>query len=91
MIERVCIVGAGTIGSLFAGHLAQVVDVSVLTRRRERIVGRSDLHARVFATAAPDELADFDLGIISCKGTDLAAVAAALEGRFPEATSRRAR
>ena len=35
MIERVCVVGAGTIGSLYAGHLAQVVDVSVLTRRSE--------------------------------------------------------
>ena len=35
MIERVCIVGAGVIGSLFAGHLASVCDVSVLTRRRE--------------------------------------------------------
>ena len=35
VIERVCIVGAGVIGSLFAGHLARVCDVSVLTRRRE--------------------------------------------------------
>ena len=28
MIERVCVIGAGVIGSLFAGHLAQVADVS---------------------------------------------------------------
>ena len=28
MIERVCVIGAGSIGSLFAGHLAQVADVS---------------------------------------------------------------
>ena len=35
MIERVCVIGAGSIGSLFAGHLAQVADVSVLTRRTE--------------------------------------------------------
>ena len=35
MSERVCVVGAGVIGSLFAGHLAQVADVCVLTRRRE--------------------------------------------------------
>ena len=32
-MERVCIVGAGVIGSLFAGHLARVCEVSVLTRR----------------------------------------------------------
>jgi len=96
VIERVCVIGAGTIGSLFAGHLAQVVDVSVLTRRREhadalnerglRVIGRSDLHARVHATDDPDELAGFELGIIACKGTDLEAVVAALEGRFPDAT-----
>jgi len=54
------------IGSLFAGHLAQVAQVSVLTRRREhaaaleadglRVTGRSDLHARVHASSEPDEL-----------------------------------
>ena len=35
MIERVCIIGAGTIGSLLAGHLAGVCEVSVLTRRAD--------------------------------------------------------
>jgi len=96
MIERVCVIGAGTIGSLFAGHLAQVVDVSVLTRRREhadalnagglRVTGRSELEARVLAFSDPAELPDCDLGIVACKGTDLGTVAAALEGRFSEAT-----
>jgi len=95
VIERVCVIGAGTIGSLFAGHLAQVADVSVLTRRREhavalderglRITGRSDVEARVHATHDPAELAAFDLGIVACKGTDLEAAAVALAGRFPEA------
>ena len=96
MIEGVCVIGAGTIGSLYAGHLAQVVDVSVLTRRHEhaaalnehglRVTGRSDLHARVRATADPDGLPSFDLGIVACKGTDLDAVASRLAGRFPDAT-----
>jgi 2-dehydropantoate 2-reductase len=95
VIGRVCVIGAGTIGSLFAGHLAQVVDVSVLTRRREhadalnarglRVTGRSELEARVRASSEPAELPDFDLGIVACKGTDLDAAAAALEGRFSEA------
>ena len=50
-----CVIGGGVIGSLFAGHLAQVADVSVLTRRPEhadalnagglRVSGRSDLQA----------------------------------------------
>jgi 2-dehydropantoate 2-reductase len=95
VIERVCIVGAGTIGSLFAGHLAQVADVSVLTRRREqadalnaqglRVTGRSSLEARVQATDDPIELPDFDLGILAVKGTELDAAASSLAGRFPAA------
>jgi 2-dehydropantoate 2-reductase len=96
VIERVCVIGAGSIGSLFAGHLAQVVDVSVLTRRRGhadalnrdglRITGRSDLHAQVTAAADPDELEPFDLGLVATKATGLEDAATALEGRFPGAT-----
>ena len=95
MIQRVCVIGAGSIGSLFAGHLAQVVDVSVLTRRQEhadtlnrdglRVTGRSDLHAAVQAAADPDALAPFDLGIVATKAGGLEDAAGALEGRFPEA------
>ncbi|HET8813053.1 MAG TPA: 2-dehydropantoate 2-reductase N-terminal domain-containing protein, partial [Gaiella sp.] len=83
MIERVCVIGAGVIGSLFAGHLADVAEVSVLTRRRDhadalnadglRITGRSDRHARVRATADPDELEPFDLGIVATKAGGLEA------------------
>jgi 2-dehydropantoate 2-reductase len=95
-IERVCVVGAGVIGSLYAGHLAAHCDVSVLTRRREhahalnngglRISGKSDLSARVFATADSEDLLDFDLGIVATKATQLEEAAAALAGRAPSAT-----
>ena len=34
-MTSVCVAGAGVIGSLFAGHLAHVAEVSVLTRRDE--------------------------------------------------------
>ena len=95
MIERVCVIGAGSIGSLFAGHLAQVADVSVLTRREDhaealnreglRVTGRSDLHARVRASADPDAIEPFDLGIVATKANGLDSAATALEGRFPEA------
>ncbi len=95
MIQRVCVIGAGSIGSLFAGHLAQVADVSVLTRRPEhadalnrdglRVTGRSDLHAEVVAAADPGALAPFDLGIVATKAGGLEEAATALEGRFPEA------
>jgi len=95
VIERVCVIGAGSIGSLFAGHLAQVADVSVLTRREDhaealnreglRVTGRSDLHARVRASADPDAIEPFDLGIVATKANGLDSAATALEGRFPEA------
>ncbi|MCU7855642.1 MAG: hypothetical protein KZQ79_08125, partial [Candidatus Thiodiazotropha sp. (ex Lucinoma borealis)] len=32
-IKRTCVVGAGSIGSLFAGHLGSVAESTVLTRR----------------------------------------------------------
>jgi 2-dehydropantoate 2-reductase len=92
MIERVCVVGAGVIGSLYAGHLARVVDVSVLTRRPEharalnehglRISGRNDFTARVTAADDPADLGEFDVGIIATKATGLEEAAGALAGRF---------
>ena len=95
MIERVCVAGAGVIGSLFAGHLARVAEVSVLTRRQEhadalnegglRVSGRSDYDARVTAAADPAALPEPQLVIVACKGTDLEPVAARLETFFPGA------
>jgi 2-dehydropantoate 2-reductase len=96
VIERVCVIGGGVIGSLFAGHLAQVADVSVLTRRPEhaealeaeglRVTGRSDRHARLTASADPAALPPFELGIVATKATGLEGACEALEGRFPGAT-----
>ncbi len=84
------------IGSLYAGHLARVADVSVLTRRPEhaealerdglRVSGKSDLVARVTATADPTELADFDLGIVATKATELDGAAERIAGRLAGAT-----
>ena len=95
MIERVCVIGGGVIGSLYAGHLADVAEVSVLTRRQDhadelnreglRITGRSDRHATVFATTDPDELPVFDLAIVATKADGLDDAATSLEGRFPDA------
>jgi 2-dehydropantoate 2-reductase len=93
---RVVVVGAGAIGSLYAAHLAQVADVTVLTRREEharalrdeglRVSGRHDFTARLDATSSPDELGDADLCIVATKGTHLAQVGEALEGGLPGAT-----
>jgi 2-dehydropantoate 2-reductase len=96
VIDRFCIVGAGVIGSLLAGHLASVSEVSVLTRRREhaealnrdglRISGRSDRHARVSATNDASELVPFDVAVIATKASGLEPAVSALAGRFPQAT-----
>jgi 2-dehydropantoate 2-reductase len=93
---RVVVAGAGTIGSLFAGYLARVADVGVLTRRDEharalnerglRVSGRGDFTSAVRASTDPAELGDADLVIVACKGGDLELLAASLGGRFPGAT-----
>jgi 2-dehydropantoate 2-reductase len=92
----VCIVGAGVIGSLYAGHLAQVADVSVLTRRAEhadalardglRISGKSDLTSHVTAAADPAGIPDADLVILATKATEVEPAAERLSGRMPGAT-----
>ena len=74
---KVCVVGAGAIGSLFAAHLAKVTEVAVLTRREEharalnehglRVSGRHDFTARLTAATAAFDLPDFGLGIIATK------------------------
>jgi 2-dehydropantoate 2-reductase len=93
---RTCVVGAGSIGSLFAAHLATVTEVLVLTRREEharalnadglRVSGRHDFTARVTAASDPRELPEFELGIVATKATGVETAAEALGGRFPGAT-----
>ena len=83
------------IGSLYAGHLGQVCEVSVLARREEharalneqglRVSGRSDVTASLQAATDPGELPEPELAIVATKGTELAAVAARLEGHWPRA------
>jgi 2-dehydropantoate 2-reductase len=95
MIRSVCVAGAGAIGSLLAGHLARVADVSVLTRRPEhahalkehglRVSGRSDFTVRLAAATDPDDLPEAELVILACKGTDLEPLARRLAGHFPTA------
>jgi 2-dehydropantoate 2-reductase len=95
VIERICLVGGGVIGSLFAGHLAQVSEVSVLTRRREhaealnregmRVSGKRELHADLFASTDPAELPSPDVGIVATKAGGLRDAMQTLEGHFPDA------
>ena len=95
-MTRVCVGGAGVIGSLFAAFLSRVAEVSVLTRREEharalreeglRVSGRGDFVARVAAASSdPDALPEPELVILATKGNDLDALASRLAGRFADA------
>ena len=96
MIERVCVVGAGVIGSLFAGHLARVANVSCLVRREDharalnetglRVSGRHEFVGRVAAATDPGELEEPDFVLVCTKATGLEDAAGALAGHFPRAT-----
>jgi 2-dehydropantoate 2-reductase len=83
------------IGSLFAGHLGRVCEVSVLCRREEharalnehglRVSGRNDFVTRVRAAIDPAELPEPELAIVATKTTELDAAATRLEGHWPAA------
>jgi 2-dehydropantoate 2-reductase len=94
-MNRVCIAGAGVIGSLFAGYLARVADVTVLTRREEhatalnegglRVSGRGDFTSRVTAATSPEALPEPDLVIVASKGGDVESLAERLAGHWRDA------
>jgi 2-dehydropantoate 2-reductase len=77
---RVCIVGCGAVGSLFAAHLAQLDEVEVfaydlsrehvdaINREGLRIVGHKQLVGRVQATDDAAALPACDYGIVATKG-----------------------
>ena len=89
-------VGAGAIGSLFAGHLGSQVNARVLVRRQEheerlnreglKVSGKSELQTPIQASMDPEELGEVDLIIIATKATAVEAAAKRLSGHFPNAT-----
>jgi 2-dehydropantoate 2-reductase len=89
---RVVVAGVGTIGSLFAAHLARVAGVGVLVRREAharalnerglRVSGRSNFTASVRAATDPAALGEAELVIVASKGGDLDRLATQLAGHF---------
>lgn len=94
-IKRTCVAGAGSIGSLFAGHLASVAVSTVLTRRQEhadqlnrlglKVSGKSERQASVLASTNPADLGDVDLVIIATKASAVEETARSMAGHFPNA------
>jgi 2-dehydropantoate 2-reductase len=85
---RVCIVGVGAVGSLFAANLAQLDDVEVwaydvsrehvdaINRDGLRLSGAGDVVGRVRATTDAGELPPCDFGIVATKAMHTAAAVA---------------
>jgi 2-dehydropantoate 2-reductase len=80
-MKKVCIIGCGAIGSLYAAHLARVAEVWALVRREAhaRDLNRDGLHitgthnfsATLKATTNPDDVPDCDFGIVATKATQV--------------------
>jgi 2-dehydropantoate 2-reductase len=91
-MKRVCIVGCGAIGSLYAAHLARVAEVWAFVRREEharalsrdglRVSGKHEFHVSLKATAQPDQLPDCDLSIVATKATQVEDSMALVGNRF---------
>ena len=94
---RISIVGCGAIGSVFAAHLAQLPELEVwaydtsaahvdaINRDGLRIVGRTDLVARISATTDPLGIPPSELGVVAVKGTFTEAAIAATAHAFQDA------
>src|SRR5271156_5528788 len=91
-MKRVCIVGCGAIGSLYAAHLAQVAEVWAFVRREDharslnrdglRVSGKHEFHVSIKATTNPDKLPECELGIVATKATQVEYSVSATGHRF---------
>jgi 2-dehydropantoate 2-reductase len=91
-MKRICIVGCGAIGSLYAAHLARVAEVWAFVRREDhagalnrdglRVSGKREFHASLRATTNRDALPDCDLAIVATKATQVADSMALAGSRF---------
>ena len=91
-MKRVCIIGCGAIGSLYAAHLARVAEVWALVRRDDharalnrdgiQVTGTHEFAARLKATIDPADLPDFDFGIVATKATQVEESIRSITQRF---------
>src|SRR5438093_3164809 len=78
-MTRICVVGCGAVGSLFAANLAQLDDVEVwaydtshehvaaINEHGLRLSGAGEVVGRLRATTNPEELPACDFGIVATK------------------------
>jgi 2-dehydropantoate 2-reductase len=93
---RVCVVGCGAVGSLFAAHLATLDDVEVwaydvvgehvaaINANGLRLVGKAEIVAPVSARTDPGEIPPCDFGVVATKSMHTAAAIAATAAIFAD-------
>ena len=93
---RICIVGCGAVGSLFAANLATLDDVEVwafdlfqahvdaINSHGLRLSGAGDVPARLQATSDPAALPPCDLGIVATKAMHAGSAIAATAHAFAD-------
>jgi 2-dehydropantoate 2-reductase len=91
-MKRVCIIGCGAIGSLYAAHLARVAEVWALVRRKDhaealnrdglRVSGTHNFSVQLRATDDPRDVPECDLGIVATKATQVKESIAGVGRRF---------
>jgi 2-dehydropantoate 2-reductase len=93
---RICVVGCGAVGSLFAANLAQLADVEVwaydlardhvdaINANGLRLSGAGEVVGRLQATAEAEELPACDFGIVATKAMHTEPAIAAAAHAFAE-------
>jgi 2-dehydropantoate 2-reductase len=91
-MKRVCIIGCGAIGSLYAAHLARVAEVWALVRRDDhalalnrdglRVSGKHEFHVSLKATTRAAEVPDCEFAIVATKARQVEESFAPIGHRF---------
>jgi 2-dehydropantoate 2-reductase len=96
---KICVVGCGAIGSIFAAHLARLDGVEVyaydvwkehveaIKQRGLRISGAADFTARVKATTNARDIPECDYGVVATKSTHTRAAIEQTAHVFPETSA----
>jgi 2-dehydropantoate 2-reductase len=96
---KICVVGCGAVGSIFAAHLARKAEAEVyaydvakehveaIQKRGLRLSGAADFIARVKATANAREIPPCDFGIVATKSNHTRSAIAETAHLFPETSA----
>ena len=96
---RVCVVGCGAVGSLFAANLAQLDDIEVwgfdvwdehvqaINEKGLRLSGAGEVVGRLSATSDPREVPACDFGIVATKSMHTGEAVAAVAHAFTEGSA----